>query len=847
MAHYGGMAFCRLSVFKPNRMSFAFPLMHRFLISVFALVLGLSSASAAPREITSLDFNWRFHRGEIPGVLHDSATNQPLSPTKDFLDAHYDDFSWEKVNVPHDYVVEGAFDPKVDVQHGSLPPVPSWYRRTIPILASDNGRHLWLEFDGVYRDSQMWLNGHFLGRHRSGYTSFRYDISEIAKPGTDNLLVVHVDPSDFEGWWYEGGGIYRHARLVSVAPTHVAPCGVYVVAKVDDPRDGVRADAMLQITTSLANEAATDSRATLLSEVINAEGAVIATDRTTNDVAAGQSAELQQNLALSRANLWSCDRPYLYTLRTSVSVGGKTVDQVTTDFGVRTIRFDPDQGFFLNGKRVELKGTCNHQDFAGVGIALPDRLQVWRVEKLKELGANAFRFSHNMMAPKLLEACDRLGMLVMAENRHLGESQELLGELESLVRCDRNHPSIVLWSISNEEKEQGSEIGARQGRAMVNLIRKLDSTRPVTAAMNNGIGHGLTEVLDVQGFNYHPDNYDSAHNKFPKLPMVCTEIAAAVSTRGVYAREKFTVSKDTEEYQGNSNLCQVAAYDFNAPYWAETAETAWQEVVKRPWLAGGFVWSGFDYRGEPTPFVWPAISSQYAIMDTCGFPKDSYFYYQSCWSDKPVLHLLPHWNWPDKVGKSIDVWCYSNCKQVELFLNGQSLGKKSMPQYSHLEWPVKYAAGTLSAVGYDDRGKVTAQARVETSGEPAAIALDPNAKTLVADGSDISLVAVKITDANGRTVPVANNKVSITVTGPGKLIGVGNGDPYCHEPDKASQRSAFNGLCLAIIQSTGVPGTITVNAESPGLRSASASVRARESRHSKNIISSEAESFNRAK
>jgi beta-galactosidase len=824
-----------------------FSVMKHYWISVFASVVSITSVCAAPREVTSLDFNWRFHRGEIPGVLLSSATNQPLSPTKDFLDAAYDDSSWQKVNVPHDYVVEGTFDPKAETQHGSLPVEPSWYRRTISIPASDKGRRLWLEFDGVYRDSQMWLNGHFLGRHGSGYSSFRYDISDIAKPGADNFLVVHVDPTEFEGWWYEGGGIYRHARLVSVDPTHVAPCGVSVVAKIDDPKDGVRADAKLQIATSLANEAAAADEATILSEVLNADGAVVATGRTTNHVAVGQFIDLQQSLALPRANLWSCDRPYLYTLRTSVLIGGKTVDQVTTDFGVRTIRFDPDQGFFLNGKRVELKGTCNHQDFAGIGIALPDRLYAWRVEKLKELGANAFRFSHNKMAPELLEACDRLGMLVMAENRHLGDSPELLGELESLVRCDRNHPSIVLWSISNEEKEQGSEIGARQGRAMVNLIRQLDDTRPVTAAMNNGIGQGLTQVLDVQGFNYHPDTYDDAHRKFPKMPMVCTEIAAAVSTRGIYAREKFMVPKDSEEYQGNSNLCQVAAYDFNAPYWAETAQTAWQEVVKRPWMAGGFVWSGFDYRGEPTPFEWPAINSQYAIMDTCGFPKDSYFYYQSCWTDKPVLHLLPHWNWPDKVGHDIDVWCYSNCKQVELFLNGQSLGKKSMPQYSHLEWSVKYAAGTLSAVGYDDRGKVTARTRVETTGEPAAIALEPNAATLAADGSDISLVTVRITDSNGRTVPVANNKVSFNVTGPGKLIGVGNGDPYCHEPDKAEQRSAFNGLCLAIVQSTGAPGTITIQADSPGLRAASVSVKARESRHPQNIISSEIEAFNRAK
>ncbi|HWY78398.1 MAG TPA: beta-galactosidase GalA [Verrucomicrobiae bacterium] len=800
--------------------------MNRFRILFFALAATVASVSAAPRQITSLDFGWRFHRGDIPGVLLDSPAGQNLLPTQDFLGTAYDDSSWQTVSIPHDYIVEGIFDQNADGPHGYLPVEPSWYRKMISIPAGDQERRLWLEFDGVYRDSQMWLNGHFLGRHASGYTSFHYDVSEIAKPGKDNLLVVHVDPTAFEGWWYEGGGIYRHTRLVSVAPVHVSPCGVHVVTSVNDPRDGVKSDAALQITTTLANDATASDRATVLSEIIDVDDAVVATGQMTHRLRAGGSIDFQQAMALRDPNLWSCERPYLYHLRTSVLVGGKTVDQVTTDFGVRTIRFDPDRGFFLNGKALKIKGTCNHQDFAGVGVALPDRLYEWRVRKLKDLGANAWRFSHNMMAPELLDACDRLGMLVMDENRHLDDSPEILGQLETLVRRDRNHPSIVLWSISNEEKEQGSELGALQGRAMMKLIRQLDNTRPVTAAMNNGIGHGLTGVLDIQGLNYHPDTYDAVHRKFPKMPMISTEIAAAVSTRGVYAREHFTVPKDTERYEGNPALCQVAAYDVNAPDWAETAEVAWQEVAKRPWMAGGFVWSGFDYRGEPTPFTWPAVSSQYAIMDLCGFPKDSYFYYQSCWGDHPVLHLLPHWNWPGKEGQNIDVWCYSNCKQVELFLNGQSLGKKAMPQYSHLEWQVKYSPGTLNAVGYDNEDKVIARTTVETTGGSAAIALKPDRTILTADGQDISLVTVKIIDGQGRIVPVAANAVTFDVIGPGQLLGVGNGNPDCHEPDKGKQRSAFNGLCLAIVQSSRSEGAIKIQADSPGLKSAIISLKA---------------------
>ncbi len=807
---------------------------------VFFLAVSVASVFAAPRQIISLDSDWRFHLGDLPGVI--LSTNQPHSIPADLLSSAYDDSSWRRLNIPHDYVVEGTFDSKAENQHACLPVEPAWYRKTISIPASDQGRRLWLEFDGVYRDSQMWLNGHFLGRHPSGYTSFRYDISEIAKPGTNNLLVVRVDPSGFEGWWYEGGGIYRHTRLVSVAPTHVAPWGVHVVPKVSNPRDGVQADARVEITTTLENTAPDATRATVLSEVLDTNGTVIAKDRATYHLAATASTDFQQTLTLSKANLWSCDRPYLYHLRTRVFVtpsprgeGGRDiqkpttsetpVDQTITSFGVRTIRFDVDHGFFLNGKPIKIKGVCNHQDFAGVGIALPDRIHEFRVQKIKEMGANAVRFSHHMMASEYLDACDRLGILVMAESRHLGDSPEILGELETLVRRDRNHPSIILWSISNEEEQQGSELGERQGRAMVNSIRKLDNTRPTTAAMNNGIGQGLTKVIDVQGFNYHPDTYDKLHRQFPKMPFIATEIAAAVGTRGCYDLQPFTVTNDTAHYLGNPALCQVAAYDVNAADWANTTEVAWKAVAERHWMAGGFAWSGFDYRGEPNPFAWPAVSSQFGILDTCGFPKDVFYYYQSWWSARPVLHIFPHWNWPGREGEEIPVWVYSNCDTVELFLNGTSLGAQAMKPNSHVEWKVKYAPGKLLAKG--TRNGQTLQTTVETTGAPAAIALEPDRATLTADGADVSLLTVKIVDAQGRTVPIATNAVTFHLTGPGRLLGVGNGDPASHEPDKANQRSAFDGLCLAIIQSAREPGALRIQADSPGLKSAVAKIEAR--------------------
>jgi beta-galactosidase len=781
--------------------------------------------SAGARDVISLDFNWKFHRGNIEGVISD--TNGNMFPTPAFLSPAFDDSSWQTINVPHDYIVEGAFETNADEAHGYLPVEPAWYRKTMFIPAAGHGRRLWLEFDGVYRDSQMWFNGHFLGRHASGYTSFCYDVSDFVSPGTNNLLVVQVDPTQFEGWWYEGGGIYRHARLISVAPMYVTPWRVYVDPTVKNPGNGNQADASVHVATTVANDASNMVRATLLSEIIDSHGTVVASARNAHRVVASGSLEFSQTLALSGANLWSCDRPYLYVLRTTVLVGGVPVDQATTPFGVRTIHFDPDRGFFLNGKHVEIKGTCNHQDFAGVGVALPDRLYIWRVQKLKEMGANAMRFSHNEMAPELLDACDRLGILVMAENRHLGDSPEILGELDSLVRQDRNHPCMVLWSICNEEKEQGSALGAKQARAMVKLIRGLDSSRPITAAMNNEIGHGLTPVIDVQGFNYHPENYDPVHRQFPGKPLIATEIGATVGTRGCYVREPFHVPGDTALYEGNSGAAHVAAFDVNAPDWAQTAEEAWQAVAERPWMAGGFVWSGFDYRGEPTPFAWPGVSSQYAILDTCGFPKDVYYYYKSWWTDEPVLHIFPHWNWAGKEGQDINVWCYSNCRQVELFLNGRSLGRKAMRQYSHLEWNVTYEPGTLSARGYDADGRLTAQSGIGTTGAPAAIALDPDRKTLSADGRDISMITVRIVDAQGRTVPVANNSVRFKVTGAGRLLGLGSGDPASHESDKGNQRSAFNGLCLAIVQSTGAPGEMTIEANSAGLNSATVFIETR--------------------
>jgi beta-galactosidase len=475
------------------------------------------------------------------------------------------------------------------------------------------------------------------------------------------------------------------------------------------------------------------------------------------------------------------------------------------------MRWDPDAGFFLNGKHVILKGTCNHQDHAGVGSAIPDRLQEFRIKRLKEMGSNAYRTSHNPPTPELLDACDRLGMLVLDENRTFSSEAEGTSQLERLIRRDRNHPCVFAWSLANEEgSDQGNARGQRMATTLRRLARSLDPTRPVTAAMNGGWGAGFSLVLDVQGFNYGTGaRMDQFRARFPRLPAMGTEVASTVSTRGIYANDK--------------EKGYVSAYDLNFPPWAATAETWWTTYAARPWLAGGFVWTGFDYRGEPTPYKWPCTSSHFGIMDTCGFPKDNFYYYQAWWGDRPVLHLFPHWNWAGKEGQDIDVWVHSNLDRVELFLNGRSLGSQAMQRNSHLAWKVPYAPGSIEARGFKDNAQVLVATR-ETTGAPAAIVVRPDRASIHADGEDVTVLEVQVVDAAGRIVPTADNQVTFAVSGEGRLLGVGNGDPSSHEADKGSVRRAFNGLCCAIIQSSKSPGSIQVVASASGLRSATLAI-----------------------
>ncbi len=730
-------------------------------------------AEGAPaRERLLLDWGWKFHLGNEWGTGEDlEKAGSSAGPAR----PDFNDGSWRALDLPHDWAIELPFDRNADTSHGFKPVGPrfetnsvGWYRRTFTLPRQDAAKRLWLEFDGAFRDTRVYVNGYFVGHHESGYSGFRYDITDVANCGGRNVVSVRVDASLFEGWFYEGAGIYRHVWLTKTGPLAVAPDGIFVYSKFNGPIPEGPAEIRVQARLSNAQDAAAEP--TVRAEVLDPTGNVAAQGSTTAKLAAWSQNKATLSLPLDHHYLWSPESPTLYKLVTTVEAGGVVADRTETQFGVRTMSFDPDKGFLLNGKPYVMKGTCNHQDHAGVGAAVPDRLQYFRVARLKEMGCNAYRTSHNAPTPELLEACDRLGMLVMDENRLLGSDAMNLDRLERQVRRDRNHASVVVWSIANEEGVQTTPTGGRVAQTMQQLIHQLDPTRQVTMAANVGNEYaGINRIIDVRGWNYQIgraiDNYHTAH---PAQPNVGTEQASTVCTRGIYANDP--------------KRGYVSAYDNNAPPWAHTTETWWKFFAPRPWLSGGYAWTGFDYRGEPTPYGWPCINSHFGIVNTCGFPKDNFYYYQAWWGERPMAHLLPHWTWPDKEGQEIDVRCFSNCDEVELFLNGQSLGKQAVQKNSHLRWKVKYAPGTLLATGLK-AGQTAAQDKVQTAGAPAGIQLTPDRPDINADGQDVSIITVAVTDAQGRVVPVAGNSVSFQLSGPGRILGVGNGDPSCHEAD----------------------------------------------------------------
>lgn len=742
-------------------------------IWLFAFFVASLMASGSPREHCSLDANWKFHLGEDwPYALklnRAGVSTGPASP-------EFDDSAWRTVDLPHDWAVELPFDRTAECNHGFKPVGPKfpqnsigWYRRTFTLSAGDGGKRISLQFDGVFRDATVWVNGWLVMHHESGYSPFDVDITDLTHFGGQTTVTVRVDASKSEGWFYEGAGIYRHVWLNKTSPVAIAPDGVFVYATFKNNVPGDQADIHAEVR--LLNCFTNPVQAVVKCDIIGPDSETQKQFQREIEVASSDPQTVRLATRISKPILWSPESPTVYKLITTVEVDGRLVDQQATTFGLRTISFDAQRGFILNGKPYLIKGTCNHQDHAGVGVALPDALQDFRIAKLKEFGDNAYRTSHHPPTPELLDACDRMGMLVMDESRLLGSDPENLRRWEQQIRRDRNHPSVFLWSIANEEfAVEDTEDAARVALSMQNLARRLDPTREVTYAAPEGdVFAGINSVIQVRGWNYHIiGETDRYHAEHPDQPNIGTEQASTVSTRGIY--------------ENNAARGHLSAYDVNYPGHGLPAETWWSYFAARPWLAGGFVWTGFDYRGEPTPYNWPCINSHFGILDTCGFPKDNFYYYQAWWTTNVVLHLLPHWNWPGREGQMIRVDALSNCGEVELFLNGKTLGRQTMKPNSKLSWKVKYAPGTLSAMGYDN-GRLAAKAEVSTTGGPVAVELQPNRTEIKADGRDVSVFTVSALDAQGRFVPVAQNLIQFELHGPGKIIGVGNGDPSCHEPD----------------------------------------------------------------
>jgi beta-galactosidase len=771
------------------------------------------------RERLLLDFGWRFHLGHASDPTKDFGFTGNFQKTGNFVPAGgiaFDDGGWRPLELPHDWAVELPFqnDPALMAKGfypiGKAYPATSvgWYRRVFEIPAEDRGKRITVEFDGAYRESMVIFNNFYIGRHSGGYDPFSFDLTDFANVGGRNVLLVRVDATSSDGWFYEGAGIYRHVWLVKTNPVHVPRWGTFVKS---DVRHG---EASLSISTAVSNHDKTAQTVRVISTILSPSGDTVGHAKTAvQSIASGQEGAFTQNLYLSRPLLWSLEQRNLYRLVTELQTENGVVDRYHTRFGIRTVSFDASKGFLLNGSVVKLKGTCNHQDHAGIGAALPDAVQYYRVRKLQEMGSNALRTSHNPPTPELLDACDQLGMLVFDETRMMSSNPEGMNQFSNLVRRDRNRPSVFMWSMGNEEGQANTDKGLSILSAMKALANQLDGSRPVSIAPTGAIGTaGGLAACDVAGYNYMDPQAEEFHKKNPEKPVMGTETVSAVGTRGIYV---------TDALKGF-----VASYDPYTTTGRASAEGWWKFCNSQPWLSGGFVWTGFDYRGEPSPNGWPNISSLYGIIDTCGFPKDSFYYYKAWWGNEPLLHLFPHWNWPGMEGKRIAVWVYSNLDKVELLHNGESLGTKEMPKDSHVAWVVKYAPGTLEARGYKN-GKLVMTKKRETTGPAAKLVMSADRREVSADGEDVAMFAVEVRDAQDRVLPITDNDVTFRVSSNGKLIGVGNGDPSDQASDKGTSRKAFSGYCMAVVQSTKKAGSITVAASSPGLSAATVTIEAK--------------------
>jgi beta-galactosidase len=780
------------------------------------------------RERLSLDFNWKFQLG-------DQKSAEKIS---------FDDSNWRILDLPHDWSIEGKYDENEPTgsSGGYLPTGIGWYRRSIEISENDLKKKIFIEFDGIYMNSDVWINEHHLGKYPFGYSSFHYELTPYLNTGK-NIIAVRVDNSlQPNTRWYSGSGIYRHVWLTKKHQLHIAYWGVYVTTPV------VTSDsAIVEVNTSISNRTGKDQNFFLESILKNSDGVVVTKTKTKLNIESENQETITQKLIVKTPQLWSVNSPNLYKLHTILIDDKNQIDEVGTKVGIRKIEFDTDNGFFLNDEHIKMNGVCLHHDGGAVGAAVPEKVWERRLKLLKEMGCNAIRTSHNPPAPEFLDLCDELGFLVMDEpfdewrigKRKFGYYQYFnewwKKDLISMIRRDRNHPSIVLWSAGNEIPEQKTEDGHELLKLLIDVFHKEDATRPVTLGCDNIAADGgaatleFLKGLDIVGYNYadrwHERRelyYSIDRHAHPDWKMLGTE---STSNNGGI-RGGYSLGDDPKVVKPNYNFRMI------------DAEQLWKFVSKHDYVIGDFMWTGIDYLGES---VWPAKNDNFGVMDLCGFPKDGYYFYQSQWTSEPMIHLFPHWNWQGREGQIIPVLCYTNCDAVELFLNGKSIGEKRLefprqgnsggwnlydrPQIHpttadlHLQWDVPYSPGTLKAVGKRG-GEIVFTKTIQTADQPFAIKLKTDRKTLKSDARDILHVEVQVVDKNDNVVPTANNMICFTIEGEGKIIGVDNGNPYDHDSYKANKRSVFNGMGLVIIQSTHKSGEIKFVAKSDSLKSA---------------------------
>lgn len=797
----------------------------RILILLIGFALG-NLTKAAVRE--NFDDGWKFAFGHAGDPAKDFGCGTeyfnyltkansihnagPYSP-----DFNIDSIgNWTEVTLPHDWVVDLPFAPEASHSHGyktvgwKYPETSvGWYRKQFSIPAEDEGKHIALQFDGIFRDARVWVNGFYLGSEPSGYATRTYDITDYLNYGGDNTVAVRADATLEEGWFYEGAGIYRHTWLLKSDPLHVVPFGTFIHADLHYPYG----EATVTVETTVENAGFDTADYEIRYTLIAPDGSMTALPAS---IEKGLQAKTRRttatNATIQAPQLWDLDHPRLYTLVTEVVSDGKVTDRSEQTSGLREIRFDPDCGFFLNGRHVKLRGVNMHQDHAGCGAAIPDALQAYRLRELKKYGVNAYRSSHNPMTPEMLDACDSLGILVIEENRLTGINDEHLRLLRAMIERDRNHPSIILWSIGNEEwGTEWKDYGRRISRTMTEHCHRIDPTRPVTMASAGG--PTVVETVDVAGYNYvlqNPIERLKAEN--PSRITVGTEETTGCGARGVYYDDhaRGYMKAINREPSGPDSLLNAI-------------ERGMRFYEERPWTAGVFYWTGFDYRGEPNPMAFPATGSQFGILDYCGFPKDEAYYVKAWWGNEPVLHILPHWNLRGHEGDPVEIWAYSNMDEVELFVNGKSLGRKTMPRYGHLSWDAVYTPGKVRAVGYK-AGKKAMETVVETTGEATGTALSADRRTLLADGKDVAVVRVEARDRKGRFVPDADLELEIETEGPIAILGTGNGDPAFRDRERPGgddrhrfRVKTFNGLAQILLQAERYAGEGMLKVKGTGI------------------------------